>query len=304
MRIDQVSEDILLGFLLEEFHAVEGFDVDEERRAKDFQAYAHIAKALSEAGAIQELARRLAIELRERYCSKKYVSKDGQTYRIVGAFSNALKDYAGHFGFSSELVLLNGPVENRVFAEQVYAKRLFRDVYTRPHGEFTHALQWLLFGDQFENIANLYSRSVKYLSKSTFQSGKEASRIVMWQFLVDCFDGDENYSANILCKTFRCPQIFTNRLVEILPSGAWLGNFIMARRQKGLSSGVPPYEDGHYTSGRQVTMPTNYLNRTLRYPDGEVAQVYTEVSTNVYKKDLLEAQPVAQAEQGFRVTRL
>lgn len=304
MRIDQVSEKDVLDFLLREFHPVEGFAIDEDRRLNDFRAYAHMAKTLSEQGAVDELARHLAIELGDRYRSKKYVSQDDQTYRVVGVFSNALKDYAGHFGFSSDLVVLNGPVEPRVFATQVYEKRLFRDVYTRPHGEFTHALQWLLFGDRLKNVANLYSRSVKYLSNSSFSDGKKQSKIVMWQFLVDCFEGGEDYSTNILCKTFRCPQVFTNRLVEILPSGAWLGNFILSRRQKGLSKGVPPYEDGHYTSGREVTMPINYLNRTVTYPDGEVAQVYESVASNVYKKAVLEARPVAQAERGYRVTRL
>lgn len=304
MRIDQASEDDVYNFLMGEFSPVNNFVVDEERRRKDMRSYAGMAKFLSDADSVCEAARLLAIELGERYRSKKYVQKGGQTYRIVGAFSHALKDYAGQFGFSSELVVLNGPVETSVFSEQVHAKHLFRDVYTRPHGEFTHALQWLLLAGYWDNAANLYSRSVKYVSASDFSSGKSASRIVMWQFLVDCFKGDENYASNILCRSFRCPQIFTNRLMEVLPSNAWLGEFIWARRQKGLTRGVAAYEDGHYVSGREVTMPQSYLDRTVRYPDGEVARVYENLRPHVYKKVILEARQVNQAEPGHRVTRL
>ena len=304
MRIDQATEDEIYDFMLREFFPVNNFVVDEDRRKKDMRSYAGMAKFLSDGESVREAARLLAIELGERYRSKKYVSSAGQTYRIVGAFSNALKDYAGQFGFSSELVVLNGPVEPSVFSEQVHARRLFRDVFTRPHGEFTHALQWLLLADYWENAAKLYSRSVKYKSVSDFSSGKSASRIVMWNLLVDCFEGEEDYSSNILCRTFRCPQVFTNRLMEVLPSSTWLGEFILARREKGLKGGVDAYVDGHYNGGRQVTMPQSYLERTVRYPDGEVARVYENLRPNVYKKTVLEARPVAQAEPGHRVTQL
>ena len=49
--------------------------------------------------------------------------------------------------------------------------------------------------------------------------------------MVDCFKGEENFSENIDCQTFRCPQIVTLELVQLRPENevarfiAWLGRF-------------------------------------------------------------------------------
>lgn len=306
MKIEDASEQEVVTFLTEEFHPVKNFEIEDDQRAKDMACYARMARQLSNEQAVKKMADTLADLLEMQVKKTRYVRKGGQVYRVVGNFSNALKLCATHFGFSSDLVILNGSVAPAVFSEQVYSKRLFRDVFTRPHGEFTHALQWLMLGMMWGPLAaELYSRSVKYVSKSEFSSGSGSKRIVMWNFLVDCFEGAENYQTNILCKTFRCPQVFTNRLSEVLPARSWLGEFISARRHKGLKSGAQAYEDGHYVNGREVTMPKHYLGRTVNYADSdEQKTVYEAVADNVWRKVALEGRPVMQHEQGFQVINL
>jgi hypothetical protein len=57
----------------------------------------------------------------------------------------------------------------------------------------------------------------------------------MWNFLVDCFAGEEDFQSDILSKTFRCPQVLTNRLSAELPSENWLGEIIYNRRHFGTN---------------------------------------------------------------------
>ena len=71
----------------------------------------------------------------------------------------------------------------------------------------------------------------------------------MWNFLVDCFRGSEDFESNIMCETFRCPQVVTKELVS-LPPHSWLGAFIAATSRLGLKKGVPSPEPRHVKRGR------------------------------------------------------
>ena len=46
-----------------------------------------------------------------------------------------------------------------------------RDAFTRPHGEFSHAIQWLVLGMMYgTNVAQLYEHSVNYRSRGNFRT--------------------------------------------------------------------------------------------------------------------------------------
>jgi hypothetical protein len=129
-------------------------------------------------------------------------------------------------------------------------------------------------------VADLYARSVKYKSNRSFSSGKDDTKIYLWQLLVDCFEGaGENYQSNILCKTFRCPQYTTENLRN-LSTKTWVGEFRYARRTKGLKGSTPVPKESHYSGNREVTMKPVHLSRTL----GQVETVYKKYKETVFEK--------------------
>ena len=65
-------------------------------------------------------------------------------------------------------------------------------------------------------------------TKEIDMSEQKTDSIEMWNFLVDCFKGEEDFQSNILSQTFRCPQVLTNKLSADLPSENWLGEFILS----------------------------------------------------------------------------
>ena len=147
-------------------------------------------------------------------------------------------------------------------------------------------LQWLVMASQFDGklpIADLYANSVSYSSgkKGFFlghdKAGKAEHRPVeMWNFLVDCFAGEEDYRSNIFCETFRCPQIVTNQLQAVLPSENWLGEFLHQRRHLGLRKGAKPPPGSHYSVKRDIIWRKPYAKRML-------ATYYDEVEKGIYK---------------------
>jgi hypothetical protein len=231
-----------------------------ENKTAYMSQYAQMASFLSNPEEVKTVASRLSEYMGGLYEIAKYA------YAIKGAFSEVLKKVGPEFGFASDVVILNSQVDGGTFTEVVFSKRLFRDVFTRPHGEFTHAIQWLLLALRFQkdfNIPKLYRYSVIYKSTVKFDTGKEKKTAFMWNYLVDCFEGaGEDYRENIVCQTYRCPQYMTNNL-HTISTHSWLGNFLLARRMKGLKGGVDNKPGGHYDKGRVVTMPSEYVNRTV-----------------------------------------
>ena len=257
--VDDISKFLDATFKMGKF--VLGPELDDivGNKANYMLQYAKMAKFLSDAEEVKTVSTRLSEGMGRLYTFAK-------SYAIRGAFSEVLKKVGPELGFSSDVLILNSQVSEETFAEAVFNRRLFRDVFTRPHGEFTHAIQWLLmalrFGNEF-NVPTLYKYSVLYKSTAKFNSGKESKEIYMWNFLVDCFEGSgENYQKNIVCNTYRCPQYLTNNLYT-LSASSWLGNFLYARRQKGLKGGEPNKPGGHYGTGREVTMQPSHVNRTV-----------------------------------------
>jgi Family of unknown function (DUF5636) len=221
--------------------------------------YAQMAAFLSDPEQVKSVCDRLS----EYLCGMYVLAKD--VYQIKGAFTEVLRLVAPQLGFSSDVVIMNGQLDGETFSRVVFNKQLFRDVFTRPHGEFTHAIQWMLlalrFGKEYD-VPTLYKYSIVYKSKIAFSTGKASEKVFMWQFLVDCFEGAEDYKTNIQSASYRCPQYTTNNL-HTLTTHSWLGNFLYARRQKGLKEGKPNPQGGHYGNIRTVTMPQNYVDRTV-----------------------------------------
>jgi hypothetical protein len=275
-KLENALEADVAGFLYKNFEAdnvmIPG------NKADHMVAYAKIAKFLSQPEEFGKVANEMSKGMAELY---RY-QKDEQGLR--GAFSQVLRDVCPLYGFSSHVRILNGQLSHEEFCAGVRAKMLFRDVYTRPHGEFTHTIQWLVLAAHFgADVADLYVYSVAYKSTKKFNAGKEEKEIYLWNFLVDCFKGEEDYENNILCDTFRCPQIVTKQLQQVLPSDPWLGNFLYDRSQKGLKKGKKVSGDSHYAKKREVTMSSDYTHRMI---DDE--SVYRQVSNNVFEKEIVD----------------
>jgi hypothetical protein len=232
-------------------------------REIDMDRYACLAKFLSDR---QKFAAK-ATELANVMASMLQRIRNDEL--LIVDFLRWLGFFAHCFGFSKNIYTISGKLDHAEFAEIVSEKILFRDIYTRPHGEFTHTLQWLVMAWEFTDIlpvSQLYSNAVKYHSgNKTFVLSKgRTDKIEMWNFLVDCFEGEEDFQSNILSKTFRCPQIMTNRLSTDLPSENWLGEFIYHRRHLGLTEGTQPPPGSPYKKKREMTWPKSYEERMLK----------------------------------------
>ncbi|MBZ2545475.1 hypothetical protein DB811_08350 [Xanthomonas perforans] len=290
MKISDASELEMVLFLDENFQVVDGVQIEATQRMRDMLVFARMASFLSDNEALASAVKDLSFELGTEYAKFREVQRDGVNYRRLGAFSCALGKYASYYGFSRKVVILNGQISPADFNDVVGAKIMFRDFFTRAHGEFTHAIQWLLLVQRFGEVAAVYyAKSVQYRSTRTFLAQGGPQRAYMWNFLVDCFDGAEDYRQNIYAKTFRCPQIATERLRTLLPTQSWLGEFLYARRHKGLKNGEEPYVDAHYTNGRTINMKPPHINRTVWKNDGEEIRAYTQLRENIYYKSVIEA---------------
>ncbi len=222
----------------------------------DMEHYAKLAKFLSDEEEVARAAGRLAGLLGGFALSlNQHCQND-----VSDPFLEVLRNLGVFYGFNTDCYTLDNQVSTEAFHWVVSQKSFFHDAFTRPHGEYTHAVQWLLMAIRFASsspllpVADLYARSVAYISKEdrkfiTGQDGK-AKRIYLWNFLVDCFDGpDENFKANIRCRTYRCPQYVTNRLVGLSPE-SWLGRLLIRLRHRGLDDGEPPTSPRYARKGR------------------------------------------------------
>ena len=232
----------------------------------DMKDYAMLAKFLSNEGEVAGAAAKLAGLLGgfalslNQHCRNGKIALDATDAQIQGSvisdpFLEVLRNLSIPYRFNpTDYYTLDGQVEPDAFRWVVSKKSFFRDAFTRPHGEYTHAVQWLLMAVRFASsglnarIADLYARSVAYISKERKQfitrvpkEGKPTyKRIHLWNFLVDCFDGpDENYQENIRCQTYRCPQYVTNEFVGLSPE-SWLGRHLIRQRWLGCKRGEPP----------------------------------------------------------------
>ena len=252
--------------------------------------YAALALFLSDSVEFSKAASELSLLLEDTY---KTLKKKG----LRGAFSMVLSLVAESFGFSQDVLILNGQIDQKSFAKVLADKCLFRDVYTRPHGEFSHAIQWLVMGIRYGKVvADLYQHSINYKSNKGFKMQKGKSEaIYLWNFLVDCFvekdNGAEDYKTNIFADTFRCPQ-YTTRNLKALTAESWLGEFIYARGKKGLYDGSKVREGSHYfqTEGKwNVIMPASYVKREYKSQNVyEVLENDAEHNPVVLKKRVQE----------------
>ena len=200
----------------------------------DMACYARLAKFLSDKEAVGRAAAQL-----DGLLWGLVKDLDRQSWLGVGdLFLEALRRVGAAYGFNLVYCYaLYRQVSPEAFRWVVSQKSLFHDAFTRRHGEYTHAVQWLLMAVRFDQVlpvAELYKRSVAYVAKKgvTFTAqGAKTEPVYLWNFLVDCFKGEENFSQNIDCQTFRCPQIVTLELVQLRPENevarfiAWLGRF-------------------------------------------------------------------------------
>ncbi|HEY5707497.1 MAG TPA: LirA/MavJ family T4SS effector [Terrimicrobiaceae bacterium] len=270
-KLHGVEEAVLFEFLRENFEPY-GAEIDAATKTSDMLLYAKYAIFLSDTAKVKSAANELS-EILSRELVEQY--KTGIDFDLF------LGILAAKFNFSSEVYTFNGQVLPENFAQVVSQKKLFRDLYTRPHGEYTHALQWLLLAlvHRPDDVAGVYSRSTSYLSKKEFALRKGSEKLHMWNFLVDCFDGEEDYTANNFARTFRCPQYFTETLREQLPTGPYLGVLLQNLRTKGLKGGPVPAEgESHY--GRK-----GRLKGFIWIPhDTLISLGYEEVTKGVYRR--------------------
>jgi Family of unknown function (DUF5636) len=237
-KIAHATEKKVLDFL------VKTFEPNGPLYRSDMEAYATLAKFLSNDGEVAEAAAQLAGRLGGLLVNMSQHCPDG----VSDPFLEALRTLGDFYGFNpTHCYTLNNQVPTEAFHWVVSQKSLFNDAFTRPHGEYTHSLQWLLMAFRFGSslpIADLYARSVAYTPKAGkqftgYKGQPSAEQIYLWNFLVDCFEGsDEDFRTNIRCDTYRCPQYFTKNLVELSPE-SWLGRFLIMLRNLGNKGGEP-----------------------------------------------------------------
>jgi Family of unknown function (DUF5636) len=233
---------------LEETFSAEGL-LYEHERTRDMAYYASLAKFLSDEEKVARAAAKLAGLLGEFALSLNQHCQNG----VSDPFLEVLRNLGVFYGFHpTDCYILDDQVAPADFRWVVSHKSFFQDAFTRPHGEYTHAVQWLLMAVWFESsssppvpVADLYARSVAYISKAKkqFFTGQRrepmVERIYLWNFLVDCFEGpDEDFMTNIRCKTYRCPQYVTKNLVALSPE-SWLGRILIRLRNLGNKGGKP-----------------------------------------------------------------
>ena len=232
----------------------------------DMACYATLAKFLSDKEAVGRAAARL-----DGLLWGLVLDLDRQSWLGVGdLFLEALRRVGAAYGFNRVYCYaLYKQVSPEAFRWVVSQKSLFHDAFTRPHGEYTHAVQWLLMAVRFDQVlpvAELYKRSVAYVAKKgvTFTAqGEKTEPVYLWNFLVDCFKGEENFSENIDCQTFRCPQIVTLELVQLRPENevarfiAWLGRF-------GTKKGDPAPKGARWEGRRTVQYTDSEMLEALR----------------------------------------
>ena len=247
--------------------------------------YAKIAEFLSNTTAFREAATSLSTDL-------ALLGTPLFTANVRGAFLYVVGAMAEAYGFSSEIYTLNGRVDPNGFADVLKQKVLFRDTYTRPHGEYSHLIQWLCVARQFDGILNvpvLYKDSVNFKCRNgDFGTlGGRDKTVTLWNCLVDCFPtkgaSPENYKDNIFADTFRCPQYLTANLGNP-PSSTQLSAYIHNRSLLGRKSStidLPPgtrYEGptGHVKS--RIVRSGKYLqSHTIK---GELAYQIVHKTVN------------------------
>jgi hypothetical protein len=272
-RIEEASTKEISDFLSTAFEP--GASSLSATKEIDMDGYARLAKFLSNRPKFAAKATELANVMAAMF---QRIRNDE---RQIVDFLRFLGFFAHCFGFSKCIYTISGQLDDETFAGIVSEKILFRDNYTRPHGEFTHTLQWLVIAWEFSDVlpvSQLYANSVKYHSgdkQFVLFKGKTGS-IEMWNFLVDCFEGEEDFQSNILSKTFRCPQVLTNRLSADLPSENWLGEFIYHRRHLGLTGGAQAPPASPYEKKRETTWPKVYEERMLK-------KYYDQVGKGIFK---------------------
>ena len=260
-KLEYAETEYVQRFLLRTFHSEDGSLA--ERMEADMAGYAQLALFLSKSFAFAKAAAQLSGLFRELYrCVQQ------ERGLVVDTFAEVLRVIGRYYGFHwEEFYILNDQADDKDFRKVVSNKALFHDALTRPHGEYTHAVQWLVMAYRFRktsvNVANLYANSVKYRSREPFEYPDQTKkRIYIWNFLVDCFRGSEDFESNIMCDTFRCPQIVTKELV-LLPPHAWLGSYIAATSLLGLKNGVPSPEPRHDKQGRRAKPNIAYTNKEI-----------------------------------------
>jgi Family of unknown function (DUF5636) len=225
--------------------------------------YAKIAEFLSNTTAFREAATSLSTDL-------ALLGTPLFTANVRGAFLHVVGAMAEAYGFSSEIYTLNGKVDPNDFANVLKQKVLFRDTYTRPHGEYSHLIQWLCVARQFDGILNvpvLYKDSVNFACRkgSDFGTlgGKRDKTVTLWNCLVDCFptdrkgSGPENYQDNIFADTFRCPQYLTFNLGNP-PSSTQLSAYIHNKALLGRNSSTIELPPGNRYQG-----PTGHVKSRI-----------------------------------------
>jgi uncharacterized protein DUF5636 len=142
-KIAHAPEKDVLDFL------VKTFEPDGPLYRSDMEAYATLAKFLSNDGEVAEAAAQMAGRLGGLLLNMSQHCPDG----VSDPFLEALRTLGDFYGFNpTHCYTLNNQVSTEAFHWVVSQKSLFNDAFTRPHGEYTHAVQWLLMAFRFGSL--------------------------------------------------------------------------------------------------------------------------------------------------------
>jgi hypothetical protein len=135
MKVADINRTDLTQFLRENFKP-SGVHIDQDTCFSDMRRYAKYAKFLSDPKRVRDAAIELSAKLVARYRHMMGPHKqDDRNYYVRGAFTLALKELAPDFGFSNQVYILNNQITPETFTWVVSQKILFRDLFTRPHGD-------------------------------------------------------------------------------------------------------------------------------------------------------------------------
>jgi hypothetical protein len=162
----------------------------------DVNKYAQMAALLSKTNDFPNFEKALEVVSKDIWEYYKVAVELGCPNRLT----RSILGHAQKFGFSvAEHVVFMGKVEGKKFLQTIRDGVLWKDSFSRGHGEFSHSYQWLAAGQALNwgmDTARLYKGAARW-SKVPLSfmgdDGPEKKKVPLWLWLVD----STNWQANI-----------------------------------------------------------------------------------------------------------
>jgi hypothetical protein len=138
-------------------------------------------------------------------------------------------------------------------------KLFWKDSMHNYHGEYSHALQWLMIARRFNWASAAYSACANYAAKD-----KDGEYCPLWSWLADCFPTDRAPASPVFknnetlhSDTFRSPQFITKSLLGEKPiKDHFISHHLWMRytKRKWLADGhITGNSKGHALSKNETT---------------------------------------------------